>query len=129
MKTIIIKHTRYITLFTLIIIVNMLVFLKSSIIKAQYIESDIEVPVFEGAEPETKFIYWDISEVNTQNNRLDLTVGLNQHGEDEDYINANWYKNLSNNNFNIEDTNTRIIFANNLTNEITGLYLPNFIRV
>lgn len=92
-----------------------------------YFGDGVEVPVFEGTiipNLTTKFIYWDLSEINTANNRLDLAVGLSQKGYENDslsYVIGNWYKNQYNDNFNSEVENTRFLNSNIYSNRINGL--------
>ena len=49
-------------------------------------------------------LYWDLSSIDTSNNRLDLCVGLNEihSGFPDDYVFGNWFKNSNNSNFNYE---------------------------
>jgi hypothetical protein len=111
-----------------IAVILSLISLTSKLIFAQtYFSDNVVVPVFEGTiipNLTTKFDYWDLGEVNTQNNRLDLVAGVSQKGisgGSGNYIIGNWYKNQYNDNFNSEDENTRFISLSNYSNPITGL--------
>lgn len=122
MKTLINKYLR-LSIITFIISINIAALFKSAFSQT-YLNDDVEVPVFGYThEPFTKYIFWDISEINTQNNRLDLAVGLIEDGinANPDYTHANWYKNSTNDNFNSEVTNLRMIYAQNLSNTISGV--------
>lgn len=74
---------------------------------------------------DTRDYFWDVSEINT-NNRLDIVCGLNQikNATTHNYIDANWYKNQYNDNFNEYNSSTKFIhqegYQINLT-YITGL--------
>ena len=122
MKTLINKYLR-LSIITFIISINIAALFNSAFSQT-YLNDDVEVPVFGYThEPFTKYIFWDISEINTQNNRLDLAVGLIEDGinANPDYTHANWYKNSTNDNFNSEVTNLRMIYAQNLSNTISGV--------
>ena len=86
------------------------------------------VPVFDGhiVENSTNDIYWDLSEINIENGRLDLAAGVTQGGYEYPYVyeftNGNWYLNESNSNFNGENQDFRFIYQHeNIINGITGL--------
>ncbi len=99
----------------------------NSVIAQSYFSDGVEVPVFEGTiipNVTTKFDYWDLGEVNTQNNRLDLVVGVSQkgyNGGSGNYIIGNSYVNQFNDNFNTEVENDRFISLSDYSNPITGL--------
>ncbi|MCY7362280.1 MAG: VCBS repeat-containing protein [Ignavibacteria bacterium] len=123
MKTIINKYLHYLSVIIFIISINAII-LSEETFAQTYLSDDVEVPVFGYThEPFTKYIFWDISEINIQNNRLDITVGLIEDGinADPNYTHANWYENAMNDNFNSEDVDLRMIYATNLSNTINGL--------
>ncbi|HMQ70649.1 MAG TPA: FG-GAP-like repeat-containing protein [Ignavibacteria bacterium] len=70
-------------------------------------------------------IFWDVSEINNDNTKQDLALGLSQFGytpfpfAEYNYVVGNWYKNLNDSNFNEENPNIR--FINQSSNAITGL--------
>jgi hypothetical protein len=77
------------------------------------LDQSVLVPVFEGYAPSGisyRDYFWDITEISST--RLDLVVGVNQikYATQYNYINGNWYKNQSDDNFNSENTNTRFIY-------------------
>ena len=57
-----------------------------------------------------RFLFWDLTEVNDTNNRLDLGVGVDHLELEESYISGNWYKNENDSNFNSEVTGDRFIY-------------------
>lgn len=86
------------------------------------------VPLFDGhlVENSVNDIYWDLSEVNNVNNRLDLAAGMTQRGTEDSnvfyYTNGNWYMNEYNSNFNGEDQDLRFIYQHDIAiNGINGL--------
>jgi hypothetical protein len=128
MKTKISKIYKSISLLTCIAVILILINMTSELAKAQtYFHDNVEVPVFEGTiipNQTTKFDYWDLGEVNTQNNRLDIVVGVSQKGNiggSGNYIVGNWYKNQYNNNFNSEVIDDRFISLTDYSNPIIGL--------
>ncbi|MDZ4711885.1 MAG: FG-GAP-like repeat-containing protein [bacterium] len=92
------------------------------------LDEPVLVPVFVGSAPDItqRNYFWDISEVNNTNSRLDIAVGLNQilNSTVYNYINGNWYKNQYDDNFNSENTSTRYVYQSgyqiNISN-ITGM--------
>jgi len=92
-----------------------------------YFGDYVEVPVYEDTiipNVTNKFDYWDLGQVNTTNNRLDIVVGVSQKGINSgpgNSIIGNWYKNENNDNFNNEVETSRFINLGNYSNPITGL--------
>ena len=125
MKTQIKKFIIFITFIVVIFSLNNMT--SNNMCAQTYFSDNVVVPIFEGTiipNVTTKLDYWDLGEVNTQKNRLDLVAGVSQkgyNGGSGNYIIGNWYKNQYNDNFNPEDENTRFISLSNYSNPINGL--------
>ena len=87
-----------------------------------YLTDGQKVPVFEPANTSitNRKLYWDITEINNSNNRLDIGVGVTHYEGSNNYINGNWYMNENNSNFNSEVTGNRYIYLENNSNIING---------
>jgi FG-GAP-like repeat/Secretion system C-terminal sorting domain len=91
------------------------------------LEQPVMVPFYRGTIVSNTMIdvFWDVSEINEDNNRLDLALGLSQFGytpvpfAEYNYVVGNWYENQNDSNFNEEDPDLR--FINQSSNAITGL--------
>ena len=70
-------------------------------------------------------IYWDLSSIDTNANRLDIGIGYTEinSGFSTDYLWGNWLRNEDNVNFNVENSNLRFIYSASpaITDSITGL--------
>ena len=77
---------KFIIFITFIVVIFSLNNMTSNKMCAQtYFSDNVVVPVFEGTiipNLTTKSDFWDLGEVNTQNNRLDIVVGVSQKGND-----------------------------------------------
>ena len=111
--------------FILIIFMIILSLNNSNNSQAQtYLNDNIQhVPVFDPEETAytQRYLFWDLTEINNINNRLDIGVGVN-HIENggTNYRNGNWYKNENDSNFNSEITGNRFIYLENNSNTING---------
>jgi hypothetical protein len=65
------------------------------------------------AEFAKRTIYWDLSSIDTNANRLDICIGYNElnSGPATDYLWSNWLKNEDDVNFNTENPNLRFIYG------------------
>ncbi|MBL0106262.1 MAG: hypothetical protein WBQ38_05825 [Ignavibacteria bacterium] len=104
---------------------SIILFLSLNYSSAQtYLTDGQQVPVFEPANTNItdRKLYWDITEINNSNNRLDIGVGVTHYEGSNNYINGNWYMNENNSNFNNEVTENRFIYLTNNTNTINGYF-------
>lgn len=88
-----------------------------------YLTDGQQVPVFNPAFTSYthRTVYWDLTEINNSNNRLDIGACVTQEDSlSTVYINGNWYKNEDNSNFNNEVTGNRFIYLENSSNVING---------
>ncbi len=102
---------------------SIILFLSLNYSSAQtYLTDGQKVPVFEPANTSitNRKLYWDITEINNSNNRLDIGVGVTHYEGSNNYINGNWYMNENNSNFNSEVTGNRFIYLTNNSNTING---------
>ena len=93
-----------------------------------YLSNGQQVPVYNPGETDStsRYIYWDLTEINNSNSRLDLGAGVTHYDGSDNFINGNWYKNENNVNFNNEVTNNRFIFTVNDSKIINGfLFILN----
>ncbi|MBK8554212.1 MAG: hypothetical protein IPL53_25450 [Ignavibacteria bacterium] len=74
-------------------------------------------------------IYWDLSPIDTNADRLDIAIGSNEidEGSNTDYLWGNWLRNEDNVNFNYENPNLRFIYSElpAIGDSITGLTFIN----
>ena len=102
---------------------SIILFLSFNYSTAQtYLTDGQQVPVFDPAETDStdRYVYWDLTEINNSNNRLDIGVGVTHYEGNTNFINGNWYKNQNNSNFNDEVTDNRFIYKTNSTETING---------
>ncbi len=97
-------------------IIILSVFFYSDLFPQSYVlQEPVLVPVFlwdyNVNDIDTRDYFWDICEINNNNNRLDIVVGLNQilNATSNNYINANWYRNQYDDNFNEYNSSTSFI--------------------
>lgn len=102
---------------TTLIYVIFLIVPSSLFAQTDYLNSPVIVPFFHGPIDDHISINlkWDLSEVNNQNKRLDLAIGVTQKDEYpplplQNFNNGNWYYNQYDQNFNGENTNTRFVY-------------------
>ena len=74
-------------------------------------------------------IYWDMSSIDTNANRLDICIGYNElhSGPQTDYLWGNWLRNENNVNFNYENPDLRYLYSipSVITDSITGISFIN----
>jgi hypothetical protein len=73
-------------------------------------------------------IYWDLSSIDTNANRLDIAIGTNErYASSNDYLWGNWLRNEDNVNFNFENPDLRFIYDDPpaITDSITGISFIN----
>lgn len=100
-----------------------ILFLSVNFSSAQtYLTDGQQVSVYEPSETDStdRYVYWDMTEINNSNNRLDVGVGVTHYEGNTNFINGNWYKNENNSNFNYEVTGNRFIYLTNSSNTING---------
>ncbi|MEZ4821986.1 MAG: hypothetical protein R2942_06005 [Ignavibacteria bacterium] len=105
-------------------IISIMIFVSSNISLSQnYLTDGQQVPVYDPAYSDStiRLVYWDLTEINNSNNRLDIGVGVTHNEGSDNFINGNWYKNENNSNFNSEDENDRFIYTLNNSKIINGL--------
>lgn len=99
----------------LTIIILSMVFCSKLFSQSYVLQDPVLVPVYlwdyNVDDIDTRDYFWDITEINNNNDRLDVVVGLNQiqNATTNNYINANWYKNQYDDNFNEFNSSTKFI--------------------
>lgn len=115
--------TNYFSKANILLFLALMIFLPFNVLKAQtYLTDGQKVPAFFPNETiETnRRVYWDITEINNSNNRLDIGVGVTHYEDADNFINGNWYMNEDNSNFNNEVTGNRFIYLENDNKTING---------
>lgn len=109
------------TLINILAIIGLILCLDYSIAQT-FLTDGQQVPVFEPAFTDStdRKIYWDLAEINGQNGRLDVAVGVTHYEGLSNFINGNWYMNENNSNFNDEVIEDRFIYLQDNSKIING---------
>ncbi len=123
------KFNKMKTEINIIRMITVIILMLSPIIvfsQTNYLDNRVLVPYFRGTVVDytTIDLDWDLSEINSNNKRLDIVIGVSQKDASPtllNYANANWYYNQYNTNFNSENTNTRFVYNTYFSHGFTGL--------